>query len=196
MSGTYHDGAADRRAKTPLSRLPYELREELCRRLRDGTTWRAVAAWLAERGHPGINAQNVTNFRKGAYREWLKEQARLEPIRARAEAIRRELDAGGFSILDKSIYELAERLTDADLDPAKAAAAVAALKNAVLAGQRTEIAARRAEQAEQALRLEREKWEEQKRRNAEAREKLAAVAAGGGISPETLARIEEAIGLL
>ena len=68
-----------------------------------GATWRSIAAWLAGLGHAGINAQNVTNFRKGAYAQWLKDQDKIDAIRDRAEGINREIAAGGYTALDKMI---------------------------------------------------------------------------------------------
>lgn len=49
---------------------------------------------------------------------------------------------------------------------------------------------------EEQLRLAREKWEDQQRRNAEAKAALEGVASAGGLSPETLAEIERAAKLL
>lgn len=145
--------------KTPLARLPYELREQLCRRLRDRHPARAINAWLAAAGAGPYNAQNFTNFRKTHYKKWLAEQARLDAIRDRTDTIRRELDAGGYSVLDKAIYDLAQQISDSDLDPARAATAISALKTAVTAGERTRINSRRADLAAQALSIQRQKFE-------------------------------------
>jgi hypothetical protein len=146
-----------------IAALPYELRETLCWRMRDGWTGPRLIKWL-ETAAPeigSVNDQNITNWRQGGYRDWMKQQDRLDSIRSRAEETRRQLEAGGFSILDKSIYDLAEKLTDADMDPGKAAAAVAALKNAVTASERAATDKARAGLAVEALALERKKFARQ-----------------------------------
>ena len=145
--------------KTPLGRLPYELREQLCLRLRDHQNTRAINAWLATAGYGPYNPQNFSNFRKSQYKKWLAEQARLDAIRDRADTIRRELDAGGYSVLDKAIYELAQQISDSDLDPTRAAAAISMMKTAVTAAERAKITSRRADLAAQALAIQRKKFE-------------------------------------
>lgn len=130
-----------------VSALPYEIREELCRRMRDGIRGPQLLAWLSSVAPEiKISPQNLSNWRIHSYRAWLAEQSRLDEIRARSETIRRELDAGGYSVLDKQIYELAGAMSDAD--PVKAAKAVAALKLATVAEKRAQIAGQRADLAE------------------------------------------------
>lgn len=141
-----HPEARARQGK--IARLPFEIREQLCRKLRDGNSARAVINWLhtVAPDSGALNEQNVTNWRQGGYKEWLSQQARLDEIRSRSEAVRRELEAGGFSILDQQIYELAGAMTDAD--PVKAARAVAALKLATVAEKRAVVAERNADLAQ------------------------------------------------
>jgi hypothetical protein len=139
------------RVSTPKGKiacLPFEIREELCRRMRDGARGPALIKWLAEAAPQAgtVNAQNLTNWRQNGYRAWLAGQARVDAIRDRTETVRRELEAGGFSVLDQQIYELAGAMTDSD--PVKAARAIAALKLATVAEKRAEIAGRNANLAE------------------------------------------------
>jgi hypothetical protein len=142
-----------------VARLPYEVREELCRRMRDGQQYRDLADWLVGAA-PGasISAQNLSNWKHGGYKEWESKQAHLDAIRRRAEDVRRELEAGGFSVLDKAIYELADKLSDTDMDAGKAAAAIAALKNAVTQGERSRVDALRASIAQEQAKLSRDKF--------------------------------------
>jgi hypothetical protein len=120
--------------------------------MRDGQSGKTLIGWLtaAAPALGRVNDQNLTNWRRGGYRDWVAGQARCDEIRKRAEDTRRELDAGGFSVLDKQIYELAGSLTDAD--PVKAARAIAALKLAVVAEKRAGIAGRNADLAEKKFR--------------------------------------------
>lgn len=140
-----------------IARLPYETREELNNRLRNGESSATILPFLHQH-NPTINDQNLTNWRQGGYKEWLQQQTRLDRIRTQAEDMRRELEAGGFSMLDKAICSLAERLCDDEQNPLKAASAVAALKNAVLAQQRAELEQKKVQLAEQNAQLEREKF--------------------------------------
>ncbi len=142
-----------------VARLPYEIREELNRRMRDGARGPALIKWLAKTDPSGkdISPQNISNWRKGGYRDWLTHQDRIEAIRKRSEMVRRELEAGGFSILDQQIYELAGAMED--VEPVKAAIAIAALKGAVTAEKRADIAARRTQIAEDRSELDRERFE-------------------------------------
>lgn len=152
MSATY---------KKPLGRLPYEIREEICRRLRDRQPARLINDWLISAGHTPepYSDQNYTNFRKTHYRDWLKNQARNEHIRKRSEQIRQRLEAGGLDILDDAIYTTAEALAGSDLPPNKIASAIADLKTAVNASERVKIADRRTDIAEQALQIQRKKFQ-------------------------------------
>lgn len=137
-----------RQRQGKIARLPYELREELCRRMRDGQSGKTLIAWLVDVAPQlgRVNEQNLTNWRQGGYRDWVAGQARCDEIRKRAENIRRDLEAGGYSVLDQQIYELAGSLGDAD--PVAAARAIAALKLAVVAEKRASIAGRNADRAD------------------------------------------------
>lgn len=190
--------------KGKIARLSYEHREELCRRLRDGQSVSTINAWLVSAGVPGapFNDQNFTNWRQGGYSEWIKEQERLDRIRATAESTRRQVEAQGGALYDRVAFDYAQALADLRSSAAdekaisRLAGATAALLNAATARQRAATDARRAELAEKSLELAREKFEEQRARNAQAVEKLKAVAAAGGITPETLKTIEETMQLL
>jgi hypothetical protein len=72
-----------------IARLPHEVREELNRRLRGGEKARRLVPWLnslpavqavlkAEFAGRGIREQNISEWRKGGYRDWLAQQVALE----------------------------------------------------------------------------------------------------------------------
>lgn len=73
---------AKRTASAAISRMPAKVQDAVSRCLADGGTWRDVAALCDASGYPGVTPQNVTNYRKGAHREWLDRQERLEQARA------------------------------------------------------------------------------------------------------------------
>lgn len=141
-----------------IASLSYEVREELCARLRNGQRGTKLMDWLHQ-FDTTINDQNLTNWRQGGYQDWLKEQAHLDLIRKRSEATRRELEAGGFDVLDKAIYDLACTLSEAELAPDKAAYAITALKSSVIAGKNAELSARKVTIAQEKLDLDRAKYQ-------------------------------------
>lgn len=90
---------ATRTAAAAISRMPRAIRDAVSQALVDGADWRRISKLCAEAGHPGVNAQNVTNYRQGAHQEWLRRQERMEAIRrdseATAEIMRHYQDNGG-----------------------------------------------------------------------------------------------------
>ncbi len=75
-----------------IARLPHEVREELNRRLRDGEEGRRLLEWLnslpevravleADFGGEPIVKQNLSEYRKRGYREWLDQQESLAEVR-------------------------------------------------------------------------------------------------------------------
>jgi len=93
-----------------IARLPQLIREQLNRRLNDGEPGGGLLEWLnalpavramlaAEFGGSRINAQNLSNGRKGGYRHWLKQQERRILVRELTEnAEELAADAGGVEI--------------------------------------------------------------------------------------------------
>ena len=146
--------------KTPLTRLPFEIREELCARIRDRQSWRQLNAWLATKKLGPYKPQNFSAFKKSKlhYQAWLDQQRKLDERRARAESIRREIAAEGFDMLDRTMLDMVDKLSDPDLDPIKATSAVAALKSAVTAATRVELDKRRVQLAIESAELDRERF--------------------------------------
>jgi hypothetical protein len=178
-----------------IARLPHAVRAELNQRLRDGAVGTELLAWLNALpevqtvlreqfdGRP-VNDQNLSDWRHGGYEEWLAKSADYEEARKTTEHAQYICSALGLDPSDALSVIVTGHLVrllngDASTDDV---AKLGPILSAVT--RRDQIA------------LAREKWEEQKRRNAEAAAKLSAVAAQGGISPENLKRIEEAIALL
>ena len=93
-----------------IARLPRVIREQLNRRLDDGEPGGSLLEWLnalpavqavlaAEFGGSRINAQNLSNWRKGGYQHWLKQQERRNLVRELTEnAEELAADAGGVEI--------------------------------------------------------------------------------------------------
>jgi hypothetical protein len=75
-----------------IARLPREVREELNRRLQDGEQGASLAAWLnalpavqavvaAEFDGKPVREQNLSEWRKGGYRDWLGQQEAMDALR-------------------------------------------------------------------------------------------------------------------
>lgn|SRR3990167_1907362 len=68
-----------------IARAPFEVRTRVNELMRDGATAAKIIAFLDSKGIAGLNHQNVTNWREGGYQDWLKEQERLQDMRAKRE---------------------------------------------------------------------------------------------------------------
>ena len=102
MNDTTHNGK--------IGRLPRQVRDELNHRLDDGEPGGRILEWLnalaavqtllpAEFGGVQINAQNLSNWRKGGHQHWLKQQERRNLVRELTEnAEELATDAGGVEI--------------------------------------------------------------------------------------------------
>lgn len=145
--------------KGKAARLPFDVREAVNNMIRDGATAADLNAFIKEKGFAPLNGTNWTNWRKGGHQDWLKEQTRIEAIRAKHETIRRELAAGGFSVLDKAICEVATDLADSDLPANVIASSIAALKTAVTSAERVDVARERAEISKAALDIARKRFQ-------------------------------------
>lgn len=148
--------------------LTYELRDQLCRQMRDGLRGQALLAWL-DRHAPQFapfNAENVSNWRHTGYAQWLRDQERLQAIRDAADSVRRECQARGETLFDRVAMDYAQALADARVDSSaetvgKLAGAAAALISARTAQIRAENDVQRTGIAKQALVLQRDRFQVQ-----------------------------------
>ena len=180
--------SAARTASAAISRMPAKVQDEVSRCLENGGTWRDAAAICERAGYSGVNAQNVTNYRKGAHREWLARQERLETARGqysgKVDLVRKYADEGG---------------------PAEAglAAALEMLESAlsgVNAGDIKSLIADKPEKIFTVIKTLSDLRRDLADMRREAREDAASVEDGKpaqtGLTDEDLARIEEAMNLL
>lgn len=75
-----------RDAGSAISRMPRKVRDQVSRELEDGADWKRIAHICKAHGYPGVRPQNVTNYRKGAHRDYLAREERIESIRRDSEA--------------------------------------------------------------------------------------------------------------
>jgi hypothetical protein len=88
MNDTTHNGK--------IGRLPKQIRDELNHRLEDGEPGGNILEWLNALpavmamlavgfGGGQISAQNLSNWRRGGFQHWLKQQERRNLVRELAE---------------------------------------------------------------------------------------------------------------
>jgi Protein of unknown function (DUF3486) len=82
---TQRVGDGTRRRNGKVARLPKEIRDQVSQRLRDGLRHGRVAEWLADNGYPDINRSAVASWFYGGHQDWLREQERLEEMRAQRD---------------------------------------------------------------------------------------------------------------
>jgi hypothetical protein len=182
---------SDRRT-SKISRLPKEFRDVINLMLQDGAAYLKIQQWLALKGHV-ITEKNISDWYKGGYEDWLKEQSRLADMKARREfamdVVREnegsKIHEAGLQIAATQIYEL---LSDFDVeslkeklagDPANFSKIVNALTKLSEGGLKYERY--RAEVAAAKARIDAE---------------LGRAKGKGGITPETLEKIEQELRLL
>lgn len=182
-----------------VARLPKPVRDAVNHMLLNGATLQAVCDWLATEGHPGFNPENISNWRQGGHQDWLKAQERFENLKLKAEArkaMREQLAAEGLDITDSNTARLME-IADEVLDEFDITALKDVAKNdpskvfQLLTAATASASAGKVKLAELELKVRR--YEDAAR---EAKAKLEVIKRDGGLSAETLQRIEEAAGLL
>src|SRR5689334_8504332 len=67
-----------------VARLPKALRDRINQMLRNAVPYQTILDSLGEFGQ-GINEDNLGNWKKGGYQDWLKEQESIEIIRVKQE---------------------------------------------------------------------------------------------------------------
>ena len=93
-----------KRRNGKVARLPAELRDQINCMMANGIHYRAIIQSLGEAGK-GLNEDNLTNWRKGGYQDYLNAQLLQQRARAQAEAAAGAVGAVGD--LDASTLERA-----------------------------------------------------------------------------------------
>jgi hypothetical protein len=166
-----------------IARLPRELRDQLNARLHDGEPQQDLVLWLNAEpaasavladqfdGRP-ITEQNLSEWKKGGFPDWLREQeARVFFRSLRDEAAGLSEDAGGVTIAATLAGPVAVAL-GRFIQHAAASPDDPAQRTAFLTLARELTLLRRVDLAEDAQRIQRERWQiEQEKHLAEADEK-------------------------
>lgn len=189
-----------------IARLPFELRTEVNRRLRDGVPGPKITAWL-ERDHAAelekagfksIKKRSLTAWRAGGYRDWEQQQERLEAMHAQREfalQLARQSDGSlqlaNVAVAESLIYEALEafNLKDFKVKLQAKPELFSILLDGVAKLSRARVEERR-------IQFEFKKYQD---KVAEQKRKIGAQlqkAKGGGLSPEAVRQIGEAMNLL
>lgn len=102
-----------------IARLPVDIRDELCKRMLDGWSAPRLLPWLHGQpevleslelngfGEQPITATNLSDWRKGGYKEWLDEQASVKHIRVGVDLAQRLVSAAGGDVLSEATQAVA-----------------------------------------------------------------------------------------
>ena len=179
--------------KGKIARLPKELRDQVCQRMEDGATYGSIIIWLEEQGYPGVNEQNLTNWRQGGWMEWRAVQDRIAGMKSKQEFALDIVKANeGGTMHEATLYMAASQLYEVlgDFD-------VRVLKETL--AEKPELYA---DVVNSLAKLSKGSLEMQKYRDHVREQKtkieaeLGAASDKGGIQPETLERIKHELNLL
>ena len=162
-----------------IARLPHALRVEVNNRLLNGESGPQILAWLNEteeakkvwkshfEGKPA-NEENLSSWRQGGYRDWLKKREELESLKSLSSWCLKVTKAGG-NISDGAATiaagKLLQRLelgdADEDFDIHKVSSAIAQLRQGDRAKEKQELDEEKHGVKKQEVALAREKFEMQ-----------------------------------
>lgn len=164
-----------------------------------GFRWSDVSGWAAEEfSVPAPSRAAIYRFVERWRPEYI---ARRTEERATAYGALREQREQLGDVSAETIFHLENEakgyIARGDLKAGHRLYAIAShIRDDIRTGMELKLKEQAEARAQASLQLDREKFEEQKRRNAQAREKLEEVVSKGGLSDETIRKIEETMGLL
>jgi hypothetical protein len=168
-------------AKGKIGRLPYDVRQKLNARMRDGEPDGSILAWLnglpdvkaalkdarfggPKKAAPEVSPQNLSEYRAGAYQSWLKDQEHVERIKNLSEFSFQLAEAAGGNVSKSAVSIAAGRMMEAlegatEDDLLKLTQALTGLSGAETAALRAQIDQGRLGVQKDALDLERKKFQ-------------------------------------
>ena len=199
---------AIRHPRGTIGRLPAELRLKINLKLDDNVPATEIAEWLKAE-HPaeleavgagdGL-ARNINNWRPGGYEEWRTRQERLEEMRLRQEFA---LDLAGLNGNQDCLQQAALIMAASHLFETLEDFDITALKNKLadhpeLYGMMIDAITKlsRAGLGERKLQLEFTKYRDKVAAQKEKLEHELGKAKSGGLTPDVIAQMEEALNLL
>jgi len=188
-----------------FAHLPAALRQQVNLKLRDNVPGPKIAEWL-EAEHPaalkeagfGDNiVRNLNNWRQGGYAQWEKRQERLEEMRLRqefaVEFARQHGDSQQANLIVVA-SQIDEVLEDFDIGELKGKLDEKPELLTALVEARAKI--NRDTRAEKKHQLDLTKYQDKVAEQKRKIELQLGVAKSGGLTPEVLAEIQEALNLL
>jgi len=149
--------------KGKVAHLPGKIREELNQRIYDGQTGKQLIKWLKGLKIPdaaAVSEQNISEWRKGGYVDWLSEEKRMDSIRRKAELAMRMAQAAGGSLGETIIAQLAgqieeriESMTDEELAKAKP------LLDTILQSEKLKLDRRKIDQKDEEIDITRKRFQ-------------------------------------
>ena len=162
-----------------ISRLPAELRDEICRQILDGRTSAEILRQLnqnpevkkilaADFGGEEISAQNFSAWKQSGYAQWLRRRERFQEMKelsayaSKLSSSGKNLASAGSAILAGKIFELIENLEIGGEDSKTVevfAAALSKLWHGELQSVKLENDKARLQTARERLNLEQKKFQ-------------------------------------
>lgn len=169
------DEILNTRRRGKIAQLPRHVREELNRRLDDGQQGPQILPWLnglaetkallAEKfASEPISDNNLSQWFKGGFQEWLAQQREVEKTTSMAELAVRIAKSAGGSIAEGALAVAAGKVLGA-LESAEGeglldlVTGVATLRGKEIDAQKLEVAKHRTRQRDEVIALEREKFQ-------------------------------------
>jgi len=112
--------AAPHKRRGKVARKPKEIRDRINNMLLDGVSYLDIVSRLGPDG-ADLNDENIGRWQRGGYQEWLREQHRVDALRAKQEfALELPFEKDGNRITQANIQIVAANLCNLllDLDPA------------------------------------------------------------------------------
>jgi hypothetical protein len=170
--------------KGKVASLPATIREEVNKRLFDGQQSPQIIKWLHEQpevlrilddrwGEEPVNAQNISEWRKGGYQDWLDRREKVSAIKTLSDYSLKLAQAAGGSLTEGALAigggKILEFLETAAADESKQSGegfdnlinALVALRHAELAGVKSKQNEVVLQQRERALALEEKRFRRQ-----------------------------------
>lgn len=185
-----------------IAKMPAAIRAWVNESLADGFTYKKVSEGLAERGFPGVSTCFVHRWFIGGHQDWLRNEERKENLRIRTKAAFALVQ--DFKDKDKSAFSSCnELLLLSQINDVLQGFNPERLKELIEEKPEHFFRLASAINAQSSERIKREKleleWKKYQDQVAEQKRKIDEALEGSqcqGLTPETLAKIEEAARLL
>jgi hypothetical protein len=189
-----------------VARLPFALRLQVNLKLRDHVPSRLIVAWLhqehlatlKEIGIETFNLQNISTWRLSGFKKWEAQQERLEEMSAQREIAIQIAQRGDGSLQAANLVMVASQVNEAlqefDLEELKKKLKEKPEFYAILVEAVSKLS--RAGIGERKLQLEFTKYQDKVAEQKRKLEEQLGKAKEWGLTPETIAKMEEALNLL